>query len=523
VHKCLTAYNNSRWRGRTLRVEVARPGYKARLALGWGAEGSLPHDLAPCSQAHLQTNADLTVPKDVERARDELVSAVSQAALAGAHAAADAAAKRRAKAAQRSPWPPRETVPLPLPLDVSRPMELPNPAHPGKPMRVRLDQPHRPPRRTFAVAQSLPLDKLEWQREEDFSAPCRRPGSGPGDVCSSSDSEGEVLQLSMVGLSQGGRLRDAQPVAAGRLRSSAAGSAAMGSRSGAASGHVSALYRLNAAWSAPMRPVRTARASGNLQQIAGDAGLRSVVGAGTAIAPPHSLAGDMGLGSSLHASVPGRSVAASLGGRRAQTVAGAVPSGDTGATADVSARVSAGGDGPVAEPKAETARREVRGELLSMFKVGPQHAGHGCVALDLNDGACRSFAPGCKVDMQRIICYGVSQLYGGHPFVRCSSPSTPRIARRQPQKRPPPRPVLGRQLLGGSGHRRAAALAHPKADAGVGGVDLLRIRGAEACSTPGVVLPAWLSSVRRGASSSLRWSSWPASQTPPMTSCRGLG
>ncbi|GLC46791.1 hypothetical protein PLESTB_001941800 [Pleodorina starrii] len=397
VHKCLSVYNHSKWRGNVLRVELAKPSYLARLHVEWQEQvlqeeqqlrrlqqREQEQQPGPANWFAAAPAAKTTVTKAAAPPVRVSPPAVSAASLAAAAAAAEAAAAKRAKAAARSSRP-VGPVPPPAPADLSQPLQLANPLSRHRPIQVDLAQPAQPPRRSFPAVPSLPLSRLDWQRDDDFNEPLgqleEKEGSGSGSEGCGSECEGP-------GEEEPALLLNIEQEAPPRKRSRTDNQPQAGRRSQAAAGvpgkavsaaPPSVLYHLNRVLAQPMRPYVPPAPGGGVA-LAGSGGHGGGGGGGegragvaaAAAAPSHGGAG-------VGAAVPPPQHPAFR-----QLQSGPVDEGaeeeedeEEGAAmrdgAPLAKAAKAATTAPVASPAAAAApvppRREVRGEVLSMFKV----------------------------------------------------------------------------------------------------------------------------------------------------------
>ncbi|GIL66106.1 hypothetical protein Vafri_19715 [Volvox africanus] len=406
VHKCLSVYNNSKWRGNVLRVELAKPIYLARLHVEWQEQARLeekqPQQLLQTGQQpfdpgnwFLPKSAETAAPTRPPSAKPSQATRplppleVSAASLAAATAAAESAAAKRAKAATRSS---RRTgpVPPPAPADLSQPLNLPNPYNRHRPIEVNLAQPAKLPRRSFPVVTPLPLARLEWQRDDDFGELLR----AFSDV---EDDEGDSDNDSMTG---GGSITANGPYRRPlNIPSSKDGGAAArprkrsrtdlpfaAARSGtlsAAAGAPSALYHLNHVWAQPMRPYNPSTAAAAAADDGAGPVVAQAVGGMTSqygvvanmppskeldLLQPHV---EQGRGQTAATDGKGSTKLLHLQDRNAPVAAAGAAAvmnddADEGAVSAVPGSRQLPQALPVPVP---VTKREVRGEMLSMFKV----------------------------------------------------------------------------------------------------------------------------------------------------------
>ncbi|GIM07483.1 hypothetical protein Vretimale_11605 [Volvox reticuliferus] len=393
IHKCLSVYNNSKWRGNVLRVELAKPSYLARLHVEWQEQARLeeqqPRQLLQNPQQpvdhgswFLPTSAKAAAPTrppcamPSQAMRPLPPPEVSAASLAAATAAAEAAAAKRTKAAARSSRP-TGPVPPPAPADLSQPLSLPNPHNHRHPIEVNLAQPAKLPRRSFPAVIPLPLSCLEWQRDDDFGEQLRAFNDEDEDEDESDNGDDSTGGGIITGnrpsrppstappLNDGGAV--ARPPKRSRIELPVAAAEAP-----------SVLYYLNRVWAQPMRPYTPSAVSDGVVLAAQAAvGTISHSGVGATVPPKQpgflqthvehvqeqdqeAAMGDKGSTKLLR-----------LQGRNGPVAAAGAAAVLTGDANEAAAAAAAGSRQlPHALPApAPGAKREVRGEMLSMFKV----------------------------------------------------------------------------------------------------------------------------------------------------------
>lgn len=165
VHRCLSLYNNSKWRGQVLRVEAAKPDYLARLQQEWRDDAEAEAAAAEEAERREREGDGPIYGGRAQRPADAGLGGQAAAGLAPSRVApkpkpGDVAGSSAgtppagggATAAEEEGLPER-------PAD----LHLHNPRNKHKPIRVVLHEPRYPPKLVFPPAQPRPLQRLAWE------------------------------------------------------------------------------------------------------------------------------------------------------------------------------------------------------------------------------------------------------------------------------------------------------------------------------------------------------------------------